>query len=148
MNGQFYELRRETTSEFYDIRRMTVKEQPNLFGRRLREARQLADIPQDRLGVKIGLDEHTASARMSRYETGVHEPPVGIALKLAHALRVPMAYFYCDDEELAGLPLKWWQLSKSDRHSIIVFAQSKLPALSGDAPHCCDRLRWAFERSV
>lgn len=57
---------------------MTLKEQPNLFGRRLREARQLADIPQDRLGVKIGLDEHTASARMSRYETGVHEPPSGL----------------------------------------------------------------------
>lgn len=131
MSWQFYELRREATRKFYDIRRMTVKEQPNLFGRRLREARRRADIPQDRLGVKIGLDEHTASARMSRYETGVHEPPVGVALKLAHALRVPMAYFYCDDEELAELLLQWRQFSKSDRHSIIAFAQSKLPAPAG-----------------
>lgn len=48
---------------------------PSLFGRRLKEARFRADIPQDRLGVMIGLDEGSSSARMSRYETGIHELP-------------------------------------------------------------------------
>jgi len=58
---------------------------PSLFGRRLREARLRAGIAQDKLGVMIGLDEGCSSARMSRYETGVHEPPWvknGIKLRL------------------------------------------------------------------
>jgi transcriptional regulator with XRE-family HTH domain len=41
-----------------------------VFGTRLREARELAGIPQDKLGVMIGLDESSSSARISRYETG------------------------------------------------------------------------------
>ena len=45
----------------------------------MRSARERLGIPQDRLGVLIGIDEGSASARMSRYETGVHEPPVAIA---------------------------------------------------------------------
>jgi transcriptional regulator with XRE-family HTH domain len=40
----------------------------NVFGRRLREARESLGIAQDKLGVMIGLDEGCASARMSRYE--------------------------------------------------------------------------------
>lgn len=35
-----------------------------LFGRRLREARLQFGIPQDKLGVMIGLDEGCSSARM------------------------------------------------------------------------------------
>jgi len=94
---------------------MTTQQSASLFGRRLRGARRQAEIPQDKLGVQIGLDEHTASARISRYETGVHEPPFEIAMKLAKALRVPAAYFYCEDEDLAELVLAWGRLSKSDR---------------------------------
>jgi transcriptional regulator with XRE-family HTH domain len=47
-----------------------------LFGRRLREARIRVGIPQDKLGVLIGMDEGCSSARISRYETGVHEPKI------------------------------------------------------------------------
>ncbi|WP_041195943.1 helix-turn-helix domain-containing protein [Burkholderia pseudomallei] len=97
---------------------MTRKEPATLFGRRLRAARQRADIPQDRLGVQIGLDESTASARMSRYETGTHEPPFGIAVKLAEALHLPAAYFYCEDDELAELVLAWVRLPKTERKHI------------------------------
>ena len=43
-----------------------------VLGHRLRQARKWMGIPQDKLGVAIGLDESTASARISRYETGVH----------------------------------------------------------------------------
>lgn len=75
---------------------------PNtLFGRRLREARNRAGIPQDKLGVMIGMDEGSSSARISRYETGTHEPPFATAEKLAAMLGVPAAYFYCDDDRLA-----------------------------------------------
>lgn len=116
--GQFYELRRETTRDFYDIRRMKKKQSSTLFGRRLREARLRFGIPQDKLGVRIGLDEHTASARISRYETGENEPPFGTAVNLAEVLRLPAAYFYCEDDEIAELVLAWPHLSKAVRKQI------------------------------
>ncbi|KWB49158.1 XRE family transcriptional regulator [Burkholderia ubonensis] len=107
---------------------MTKTEPTTVFGRRLREARRRAGIPQDRLGVEIGLDEGTASARMSRYETGTHEPPFGIAVKLAQALRVPTAYFYCEDDGLADLVLAWGRLSKAERKRIKLLITAKLAA--------------------
>ncbi|MCG9082357.1 helix-turn-helix domain-containing protein [Laribacter hongkongensis] len=97
---------------------MVKKELTTVFGRRLREARRRAAIPQDQLGVKIGLDEGTASARMSRYETGAHEPPFSIAMKLAQALSVPTAYFYCEDDELADLVLAWGRVTRLERERI------------------------------
>jgi transcriptional regulator with XRE-family HTH domain len=92
-----------------------AKSPVSLFGQRLREARLRADLPQDRLGVSIGLDETTASARISRYETGVHEPPFDTAKKIAEILKIPTAYFYCDDDELAAMILVWRHLPKSER---------------------------------
>jgi len=62
-------------------------------------------IPQDKLGVLIGLDEGCASARVSRYESGHHAPPYETGQKLAGALGVPTAYLYCDRDELANLLL-------------------------------------------
>jgi transcriptional regulator with XRE-family HTH domain len=103
---------------------MTTKQPASLFGRRLRDARRRADIPQDQLGVQIGLDEHTASARISRYETGVHEPPFEIALKLAKALHLPAAYFYCFDDDLADLVLAWERLTKLERRHVTALVEA------------------------
>lgn len=75
----------------------------SVFGRRLREARLRSGIAQDRLGVMIGLDEGCSSARMSRYESGVHEPPFPIIESIASILKVPVAYFFCDDDRLAEI---------------------------------------------
>ena len=105
---------------------MTKQQPASLFGRRLREARRLAGMPQDKLGVQIGLDEHTASARISRYETGVHEPPFEIAVKLAEVLRLPAAYFYCEDEDLAGVVLAWGRLPKPDRKHLRKLVEAQL----------------------
>jgi transcriptional regulator with XRE-family HTH domain len=110
---------------------MKNEENASTFGRRLREARRRAGIPQDKLGVEIGLDEGTASARMSRYETGIHEPPFGVAVKLAKALRVPAAYFYCEDDELADVVLAWGLLSKTERKRIKPLIVAKLAARGG-----------------
>lgn len=81
------------------------KQPQSLFGHRLREAREAAGIPQDRLGVMIGLDEGCASARISRYETGTHQPPYATAEKLSAVLRVPTAYLYCKSDALGQLLL-------------------------------------------
>ncbi len=86
-----------------------------VFGKRLRESRIRAEIAQDRLGVLIGLDESSSSARISRYETGIHEPPVLLAEKIAGVLSVPAAYFYCSDDELAAFIRDIWSLNDARR---------------------------------
>lgn len=91
----------------------------SLFGRRLREARLRAGIAQDRLGVMIGLDEGCSSARMSRYENGVHEPPLLTIQLLAKALCVPAAYFYAEDDSLAEWILIFAQLKLSERKVLL-----------------------------
>ncbi len=90
-----------------------------LFGRRLREARLRTGIPQDQLGVLIGIDELTSSARISRYENGTHEPPFATAAKLAQALGVPVAYFYCADEDMSRLVLAFDRLTQPQRQQLL-----------------------------
>ncbi len=87
------------------------KHPQSLFGQRLRTARLRAGLAQDRLGVMIGLDEGCSSARISRYETGTHEPPFETAKHLASALDVPVAYFYCKEEGVAEIILEVHGLS-------------------------------------
>lgn len=98
---------------------MSKRTPSTVFGMRLRNARLRAEIPQDRLGVMIGLDEATASARMSRYETGVHTPPFEIVQSLGKVLSVPTAYFFCEDESLADLVSYWGTLKKTDREKAL-----------------------------
>lgn len=105
---------------------MGKKEPITVFGRRLRDARRRVGIPQDVLGVGIGLDETTASARISRYESGVHEPPFAIAQKLAQVLRVPTAYLYCDNDELAEFLLTWQYLNRADKKEIGYIVDNRL----------------------
>ena len=60
---------------------------------------------QERIGVAIGIDESSSRARISRYELGVHEPPVATARLIAHAMGAPLAYLYCEDDRVAALLL-------------------------------------------
>ncbi len=77
-------------------------------------------IAQDRLGVQIGLDESVASARISRYESGVHEPAIGTARSLARALDVPLAYLYCDDDCLAKIILAVSRLPRHEQEAVLI----------------------------
>lgn len=90
------------------------KHPQTVFGLRLRAAREAAGIPQDQLGVMIGIDEGCSSARISRYETGVHQPPFEMAEKIAAALRVPTAYFYCRSDALSEVLLVAGALSDGE----------------------------------
>ena len=81
-------------------------------------ARERLGLAQDRLGVMIGLDEGCSSARMSRYENGIHEPPTQVAIQIAEALGVPLAYLYCLDDDLAEVILAYSQLTPVDRESL------------------------------
>ena len=52
-----------------------------------------------------------ASTRINRYELGVHKPDLLTAKNLAKVLRVPAAFFYAEDDEIADLIYRY---SKAD----------------------------------
>jgi transcriptional regulator with XRE-family HTH domain len=126
----FYVFRRDSSKLIYDYRRMPVRRilsSNSTVGRRLRQARERAGLPQDRLGVLAGLEESSSSARISRYESGVHEPPLSFAEALAKVLGVPAAYFYCADERLAEIILHYASMSEAQRCEL----QTKAAELAG-----------------
>lgn len=56
----------------------------------------------------------------SRYELGVHEPPVPTARLIADALGVPLAYMYCEDDKVAELLLALHKLKPGARDRKVV----------------------------
>ena len=91
-------------------------EPSNVVGRRMRSRREELGWSQEKVGVLIGIDESSARARISRYELGTHEAPLRTARRIADALDVPLAYLYCEEDEVAQLLLVLWTLKPSLRH--------------------------------
>ena len=91
----------------------------NVVGRRMRARREELGWSQEKVGVLIGIDESSSRARISRYELGTHEPPVKTASLIADALNVPLAYLYCEDEDIATLLLKLRQLPEALRGQVV-----------------------------
>ncbi len=80
--------------------------------KRLKEAREDAGLSQKQLGIKAGIDEFSASARMNQYETGKHIPDYFTLSRIGKILKVPTAYFYADDDLLAKLIKIYQSLTK------------------------------------
>lgn len=91
---------------------MAKKKSP--VSKRLREARSEAGLSQKTLGIKAGIDQFSASARMNQYETDKHVPDFGTVKRIAKVLKLPTAYFYCENDELAQV-IKKWAPSKKKR---------------------------------
>jgi len=87
-------------------------------GGRLREARLAKGISQKNLGIRAGIDEFSASARINQYERGKHVPDFSIAKRLARALDVPVTYLYADDDELAEFILLFSRVGRQARREI------------------------------
>ncbi|MDI7493868.1 helix-turn-helix transcriptional regulator [Cronobacter dublinensis] len=85
----------------------------------MKTAREAKGLSQKKLGILAGIDEFVASARINRYEKGVHQASIEIARKLAEALAVPLAYFYNEDDELAELLLRWQLLDQDVKDAIL-----------------------------
>jgi len=79
---------------------------------RLKSARKLAKLTQEQLSTELGFDRSHGTARISQYETGKHAPDFAMAKKMADALGVPVAFLYCDDDDLGGLILVASRLDK------------------------------------
>jgi transcriptional regulator with XRE-family HTH domain len=86
---------------------------------RLKEARLRAGISQKALGIRAGIDEFSASARVNQYERGKHMPDLQSLKRLAAVLKVPVPYFYCQDGEMAELIIRYSALGKTQRKRVL-----------------------------
>jgi transcriptional regulator with XRE-family HTH domain len=93
---------------------------------RLKSARKLAKLTQEKLSNKLGFDDRShGTARISQYETGKHAPDFAMAKKMADALGVPVAYLYCDDDKLSELIIASSKLSESEMDQLLSLIANK-----------------------
>lgn len=105
---------------------MPSKSPTTLFGRRLRAARLAAGLTQAGLGRVLGLDDqNTAAPRVSRYETGRHEPDQETMARIAKALGLPVAYFHAVDDLLAEVILLVSQMPQKEREAILALIRKR-----------------------
>lgn len=90
-----------------------------VFQHRLKTAREMKERSQKQLGLDAGLDPFVASARVNRYELGVHQPDLATVGRLAKALTVPPAYLFAGDERLARMILAFEKLSASEKDRLL-----------------------------
>ena len=95
-----------------------------LFARRMKSAREHSGISQKELGIRAGIDEYCASARINQYERGKHTPDFLTTQNLAKVLKVPTAYFFAEEDCLAELIVTFGHLKTSDRESLQTLASS------------------------
>lgn len=91
----------------------------DLVAKRLKQARLALDISQKQLGIAAGIDEFSASARMNQYETGKHIPDILTLNQIARVLKLPIAYFYAEDDNLARLISIFGKLNKKEQLLLI-----------------------------
>lgn len=96
----------------------------SVFAERLRQARIHAGLTQIQLGVRAGIDEFSASARVNQYERGVHAPDYGTAVRLATALQVPVSYLFESDETLAKMIFIAGRLATDELEQTLAFMGS------------------------
>jgi transcriptional regulator with XRE-family HTH domain len=94
------------------------------FSRRLKEARKARGFSQERLGIDAGIEPASASARMNQYEKGVHQPGESIVQQIAAVLELPVAYFYCANDDEAHLLQCFHCLNQDDRKQVLDLAES------------------------
>ena len=87
---------------------------------RLKAARKAAGLTQQQLGMRLGMEQSTASARMNQYEKGKHAPDYQTMQLIAQELGFPVAYFYCDDDLLAELLCALAKLPKERQQEMLL----------------------------
>ena len=91
---------------------------------RLKLARKKAQLTQKELGIRIGMDENSASGRMNHYEKGRHTPDIATLQRMAKELGVPLNYFFCEDETTAELACLIFNMSNEEKENLITKIKS------------------------
>jgi transcriptional regulator with XRE-family HTH domain len=93
-----------------------------IIGKRLNQAQERAGISsQLKFGLAAGFNESGLSARMNQYFTGKHQPDLQIIKLLAAVVKTPACYFYCEDDQLADLILKFGSLDEAQKKQLLDF---------------------------
>lgn len=86
---------------------------------RIKQARVSKGISQKELGIRVGLDQSSASSRMNHYEKGRHTPDIPTLKRVADELGVPLPYFLCESEKTAELICLIENLKEEDKDELI-----------------------------
>ena len=101
-----------------------------MLAHRLKQARLRAGLSQEKLGKLAGIDPMSASARMNQYERGKHSPDYQLMCRVAEILKMPVSWFYTEDEEHARLQEIFYLLGPVERRLLVVQAESSLASAS------------------
>ena len=91
----------------------------SIVAKRLKEARLQAGLSQKQLGIKAGIDDFSASARINQYERGKHMPDLLTLTRLAAVVQKPVPYFYCQEADLAEVIVKFAALGKAEKKRLL-----------------------------
>lgn len=83
-------------------------------------------LSQAALGREIGLADEVASARINRYERGVHEPDLRTADAVAKALGVPLSWLVCTDPKLAAMIDGFAKLPPKAQDALLAMVETAL----------------------
>jgi transcriptional regulator with XRE-family HTH domain len=95
-----------------------------MISQRLKSARILAGLSQEKLGKLAGIDPTSASARMNQYERGKHAPDYRLMCKVAEILDMPVSWFYTEDEDQARLQELFHRLDPMPREHLLLKFES------------------------
>lgn len=95
------------------------EKQINPLPHRLKQARTAKGISQKQLGIQLGMEPGTASARMNHYEKGKHTPDYTTLKAMADELGVPVAYFFCESESTAELLCLIENMNEEDKADLL-----------------------------
>lgn len=93
------------------------------LSKRIKEARLRAGLSQEQLGIRIGIDPASASARMNRYELGKRVPDLDLVERLADELGLPAAFFYATRDSEAELLLKYHRLDRAAQEQLLTMLE-------------------------
>lgn len=102
----------------------------NPIPKRLNEAMGRRGISQKNLGIRCGIDPSVASSRVNHYCTGRHVPNFSLLEKMATALKMPVAFFYTPDDEIAKLLANYNSLPARSRKEIVRLSERLLSCAS------------------
>lgn len=95
------------------------EKQINPLPHRLKQARTAKGISQKQLGIQLGMEPGTASARMNHYEKGKHTPDYTTLKAMADELGVPVAYFFCESESTAELLCLLERMTEEEKADLV-----------------------------
>jgi transcriptional regulator with XRE-family HTH domain len=94
----------------------------SIIAKRLQQARERAGISsQAKVGLLARLQVSSVSPRMNQYFKSKHAPKLSTMVLIAAGLKTPLPYFYCEDDALADLILKFGSLDEAQKKQLLDF---------------------------